>query len=114
MSAKNGSDAWQDRLVIGKLQDGNKEAYYGFRILDDKQNIVLNTDDRGQLYLRHKLHISHFNDEYGTVSEDNVTIEKKLDQTNVTLGIVKAYKRNLIRTHNSNGEVEETYGYEKG
>ena len=113
MSTKNNSDAWQDRIVIGKLQDGEEE-YYGFRIIDDRQNVVLNTDDRGQLYLRHKLHISHFNDEYGTVTEDDTTIDKKLDQTNVTLGIVKAYKRNLIKTHNSNGEVEETYGYEKG
>jgi hypothetical protein len=114
MATRNSHGKWDDRVVIGKLKNGENDPYYGFRIIDDRQNIVLNTDDRGQLYLRHKLHISHFNDELGTVTEGNTTKDKKLDQTNVTLGIVKAYKRNLIRTHNLNGEVKETYGYEKG
>lgn len=108
MSTKNSSDAWQDRIVIGKLQDSEKE-YYGFRIIDADGNKVLNTDDRGQLYLRHKLHISHFNDEYGTVTEDNVTIDKKLDQTNITLGIVKAYKRNENGGYNKGEDLHDNY-----
>ena len=108
MSTKNSSDAWQDRIVIGKLQDSEKE-YYGFRIIDADGNKVLNTDDRGQLYLRHKLHISHFNDEYGTVTEDNITKDKKLDQTNITLGIVKAYKRNENGGYNKGEDLHDNY-----
>lgn len=71
MSTRNSHGKWDDRIVIGKLTD-EEETYYGFRIIDDRQNIVLNTDDRGQLYLRHKLHISHFNDEVASVNPELV------------------------------------------
>lgn len=108
MSTKNSSDAWQDRIVIGKLQN-NEEEYYGFRIIDDNNNIVLNTDDRGQLYLRHKLHISHFNDEMGTITEGDTIKDKKLGQTNVTLGIVKAYKRNEDGGYDKGEDLHEDY-----
>lgn len=94
MSTKKDGSMWLDRIIIGKIEDEGADPYYGFRIIDDSGNVVLNTDDRGQLYLRHKLYISHFNDEYGVVSNDEGTmIDSLLDQTNVTLGIVKAYKR---------------------
>ena len=110
MSIKDINNAWSDRLVIGKIQDGENEPYYGFRIIDNNENIVLNTDDKGQLYLRHKLYISHFNDEYGTISnDDSISIDKKLDQTNVTLGIVKAYKRNANGGYDRGEEVHDNY-----
>lgn len=112
MSVKNSSDAWQDRIIIGKLCEEDRE-YYGFRIIDEKGNIVLNTDDRGELYLRHKLYISHFNNEFGTISNGNgdATIAKPLEQTNIALGIVKAYKRKKI--NKTVYEKDETV-YEKG
>lgn len=109
MSTKNSSDAWQDRIVIGKLQDGEENAYYGFRIIDNNDNVVLNTNDKGQLYLRHKLYISHFNDEYGTTSNEQVTIDKPLDQTNVALGIVKAYKRKVDGGYEAGEEIHDNY-----
>jgi hypothetical protein len=109
MATRNSHGKWDDRIVIGKLKNGENDPYYGFRIIDDKQNIVLNTDDRGQLYLRHKLHISHFNDELGTVTEGNTTKDKRLDQTNVTLGIVKAYKRLEDGNYESGKEIHDDY-----
>lgn len=109
MSVKNGSDAWSDRIVIGKLQDGDNDPYYGFRIIDTNDNVVLNTDDLGRLYLRHKLYISHFNDEYGTASNDEITVDKKLDQTNIALGIVKAYRRNESGGYDSGEDVHDNY-----
>ena len=116
MSIKDVNNAWQDRLIIGKLQDG-AEPYYGFRIIDDNKNVVLNTDDKGRLYLRHKLYISHFNDEYGTITEtkevDGVevsyTTDTRLDQTNVALGIVKAYRRNENNGYDQGVEMYDNY-----
>jgi hypothetical protein len=53
---------WKDRVIIGRLDDGAEGQYYGFRLQNENNEIVMDTNDRGELYLKNKLRISNFND----------------------------------------------------
>jgi hypothetical protein len=53
---------WKDRVIIGRLDDLNGNQYYGFRLKNENNEIVMDTNDRGELYLKNKLRISNFND----------------------------------------------------
>jgi hypothetical protein len=53
---------WKDRVIIGRLDNTDGEEYYGFRLKNEDNEIVMDTNDRGELYLKNKLRISNFND----------------------------------------------------
>jgi hypothetical protein len=53
---------WKDRVIIGRLDDGKGDQYYGFRLKNENNEIVMDTNDRGELYLKNKLRISNFSD----------------------------------------------------
>jgi hypothetical protein len=80
------------------------EDYYGFRILNEDNEIVLDTNQKGELYLKRKLSISRFANELsykGGLKYDNEgniyydeTIESQSSTNDrVTLGIVDVYDR---------------------
>lgn len=51
---------WIDRVVIGRL---NSEDRYGFQLKNSSDQVVMETDDTGELYLKRKLRISNFREE---------------------------------------------------
>ena len=53
---------WKDRVIIGRLDNADGEEYYGFRLKNENNEIVMDTNDRGELYLKNKLRISNFSD----------------------------------------------------
>jgi hypothetical protein len=46
----------KERIKIGRITEGENTTY-GIRIKDDSNNIVMETDDGGRLWLRDKLSI---------------------------------------------------------
>ena len=60
---------WQDRVIIGRMEDNNGETYYGFRLKDSTGATVMDTNDRGELYLKEKLRISNFDNNQQTESQ---------------------------------------------
>ena len=55
-------DTWRDKVIIGRLEDKNGGQYYGFRLKNNNNEIVLDTNDSGELYLKNKLRISNFDE----------------------------------------------------
>jgi hypothetical protein len=53
---------WKDKVIIGRLSDNSGNEYYGFRLKGNDNQIVMETNDSGELYLKEKLRISNFND----------------------------------------------------
>ena len=51
---------WIDRVVIGRL---NSEDRYGFQLKNSSDQVVMETDDTGELYLKRKLRISNFGED---------------------------------------------------
>jgi hypothetical protein len=55
-------NAWMDKVIIGRLSDKNGNEYYGFRLKNDDNQVVMETNESGELYLKRKLRISNFSD----------------------------------------------------
>ena len=99
------SNLWQDQLIIGKMKDElTGDDYYGFRILNEDNEIVLDTNQRGELYLKRKLSISRFANELsykgglkydneGNIYYDETSENQSSTNDRVTLGIVDVYSR---------------------
>ena len=75
---------WIDRVVIGRLNNGD---YYGFQLKNSEGQVVMETGDSGELYLKRKLRISNFGDEdtiepYGWVyqcdEKDAIPVERRI------------------------------------
>jgi hypothetical protein len=45
-----------ERIKIGRL-DGGENARYGIRIKDNGDNVVMETDDEGKLWLKNELSV---------------------------------------------------------
>ena len=103
MSVKDDS-GWRDRVVIGRMTDiTTNEQTYGFRLINENGEIVMDTNLQGELYLKRKLRISNFTneirydqdlkyDENGNIVQgDNPSFKNVEDR--VTLGIVDTYDR---------------------
>lgn len=103
MSVKDDS-GWRDRVVIGRMTDiTTNEQTYGFRLINENGEIVMDTNLQGELYLKRKLRISNFTneirydqdlkyDENGNIVQgDKPTFTNVEDR--VTLGIVNTYDR---------------------
>ena len=86
---------WIDRVVIGRL---NSEDRYGFQLKNSSDQVVMETDDTGELYLKRKLRISNFGNEmtvqpYGWVVNDvdnpiNVNEEIEIQQKDIEGNLV--------------------------
>ena len=68
---------WKDKVVIGRLHDKNGLEYYGFRLQNNNNEIVMETNESGELYLKRKLRISNFGDiqSYDTLEYVNEQLE---------------------------------------
>jgi hypothetical protein len=71
MQVTEGSN-WKDRLIIGRMTDKNNEEYYGFRILNNDNEVVMETEPDGELYLKRKLRIANFSPTYAAVDTDTL------------------------------------------
>lgn len=109
MQVTEGSN-WKDRLIIGRMTDKNNEEYYGFRILNNNNEVVMETEPDGELYLKRKLRIANFSPTYAAVDTD--TLIQQTDEngdttyvdpnpdirnleSRVNLGIVELFRRNI-------------------
>jgi hypothetical protein len=72
-------NAWMDKVIIGRLSDNSGNEYYGFRLKNDENQIVMETSDSGELYLKRKLRISNFKEgsTYDTLIYSNEEIVVK-------------------------------------
>jgi hypothetical protein len=43
---------WLDKVIIGRLSDINGNEYYGFRLNNNENQTVMETNDSGELYLK--------------------------------------------------------------
>lgn len=73
------NNAWMDKVIIGRLSDNGGNEYYGFRLKNDDDQIVMETNENGELYLKRKLRISNFSDistyDSFIYSTDSITVE---------------------------------------
>lgn len=105
MSVFDEDIGWQDRVIIGSMSDIlTGEKTYGFRLVNADGEIVMDTNLRGELYLKRKLRISNFANETsynpGLSYDENGNIQYNPEQVyssntddRVTLGIVDIYER---------------------
>jgi hypothetical protein len=98
---------WQDRVIIGRMEDNNGETYYGFRLKDSTGATVMDTNDRGELYLKEKLRISNF--------DNNQQAESQYIYDKASGGYYayfeedgKIYKHFFDENYNEIGNKEET------
>lgn len=105
MSVFDEDIGWQDRVIIGSMSDIlTGEKTYGFRLVNADGEIVMDTNLRGELYLKRKLRISNFANETsynpGLYYDENGNVQYNPEQVyssntddRVTLGIVDIYER---------------------
>lgn len=81
------NNAWMDKVIIGRLSDNGGNEYYGFRLKNDDDQIVMETNENGELYLKRKLRISNFSDistyDSFIYSEEKFSYSIKDEQGNV-------------------------------
>ena len=107
---------WQDRVIIGRMSDIlTGEQTYGFRLINEDGEIVMDTNLRGELYLKRKLRISSFmnettfdqqlkyDEEGNIVREEGKEGQLLNTDDRVTLGIVDIYNREDLSIANPSG-----------
>lgn len=107
---------WQDRVIIGRMADIlSGEQTYGFRLVNEDGEIVMDTNLRGELYLKRKLRISSFLNETtfdqqleydangNIIRQDGKEGQLINTDDRVTLGIVDVYKREDLTLANPTG-----------
>lgn len=101
----------KERVKIGKLSDN----CYGLRLTDSNNNITLETDDEGQLWLKDKLSIGKEIDDYKVAIGNLEEIEKEneIEQEDGSVLIIKEQLRKVFDANNTfkiynDGSVEGT------
>ena len=110
----NEQSRWIDRVIIGRL---NNNDYYGFQLRNSDGQVVMETGDNGELYLKRKLRIANFGEEdtaepYGWIYDDDskrILIDEELIKTTDPEG--KINQENTIEETITIGEEKSVERY---